>query len=301
MKEVNLAFKPDEIGPQKVICVSDPVTRMQGFLVIDNSALGTGKGGVRIGVDLTLHETMRLARMMTWKHAMADLPFGGASGAIVCNPATGDRERIIRAYVHALRNVIPHEFVYGVDDELCEDPADSVLIADGLRNYNTRGGKPVFVGGMHHDQLGLSGYGLVKAVMSGCEFNGIAVSGASLAVQGFGALGRSVVKFAGEEGMTIVAVADEKGGVYRSEGLNVPALLKEKDSIDHVARGKPLCPGEGIAVPCDIQVLCASGEVIDLATAKNSMPGSSPLVKVWRSPAKPRIACTRVECFISPI
>jgi glutamate dehydrogenase (NAD(P)+) len=273
MKEVNVAFQPDDIGPEKVICVSDPAARMQGFLVIDNSALGTGKGGVRMAANLTLQETMRLARMMTWKNAMADLPFGGATGAIVWDPATGDRDRIIRAYVHALRNMIPHEYVCGLDEGLCPDQADMAVMLAALHDCTSVNGKPAFMGGMHHDQLGLTGYGLVKAIMAGCDFNGIAVSGARLAVRGFGAVGRAVVKFAVEEGMAIVAVADAGGAVYRPGGLDTQSLLKEyseKGTVARFTKAKPLPPGEALAVSCDIEVLCNGGASIDLVAAKIS-------------------------------
>ena len=79
-------FEPDTFGPEKIVVVHDPRTRMLGYLVIDNTARGMGKGGVRMASDLTFNQVMRLARTMTWKNAAANLPLGGAKGGIVARP-----------------------------------------------------------------------------------------------------------------------------------------------------------------------------------------------------------------------
>jgi len=120
MKNITIDFKPDDFGPEKVIIVYDPRTKMQGYLVIDNTARGLGKGGVRMAPDLDLKETMRLARNMTWKNAAADLPLGGAKGRIVADPKDPNREAIIRAYASAIRSYIPKEYAFGLDMGLTE-------------------------------------------------------------------------------------------------------------------------------------------------------------------------------------
>lgn len=73
----------DEFGPEYVLRVYDPKIGMEGFLVIDNTAVGPGKGGIRMTPTVTAEEVYRLARTMTWKNALADIPFGGAKGGIV--------------------------------------------------------------------------------------------------------------------------------------------------------------------------------------------------------------------------
>ena len=160
MKNVYLDFKPDEFGPEKVLAVYDPRTKMLGYQVIDNTARGFGKGGVRMAPDLDIKETMRLARTMTWKSAAADLPFGGAKGGIVWDPASEDRERIIRAYARSLRNLVPDEYVCGLDMGLSE--ADAALVIDELCNSKTSTGKPSFLGGINYDELGLTGYARIS-------------------------------------------------------------------------------------------------------------------------------------------
>jgi len=73
----------DEWGPEKVLQVSDPDTKMKGILVIDNTALGLGKGGIRMTLTVNIEEIFRLVRNMTWKYALAGLPFGGAKLGII--------------------------------------------------------------------------------------------------------------------------------------------------------------------------------------------------------------------------
>jgi glutamate dehydrogenase (NAD(P)+) len=94
--------------------VYDSNTRMLGHLVIHNTARGMGKGGVRMASDLNIQDVMRLARIMTWKNAAADLPLGGAKVGIVADPKDPGREAIIRSYAKALRNIILREYVFGM-------------------------------------------------------------------------------------------------------------------------------------------------------------------------------------------
>jgi len=78
----------DKFGPEYLLEVYDSRTGMRGFLVIDNTAAGPGKGGIRMTPDITLGEVFALARTMTWKNALAELPFGGAKAGIVFDPKT---------------------------------------------------------------------------------------------------------------------------------------------------------------------------------------------------------------------
>ena len=75
----------DEFGPEKILSVYDAKTGMRGFVVIDNTALGPGKGGIRMIPTVSVEEVFRLARAMTWKCALAELPFGGGKSGIMAN------------------------------------------------------------------------------------------------------------------------------------------------------------------------------------------------------------------------
>jgi len=83
----------DEFGPEKVLEVYNPKVNMRGFLVMDNLSRGVGKGGIRMTPTVTVEEVAALARVMTWKCAMADLPFGGAKSGIVADDHAMTKER----------------------------------------------------------------------------------------------------------------------------------------------------------------------------------------------------------------
>lgn len=96
----------DDFGPQYVIEVYDPKLKYQGVLVIDNLALGVSKGGIRMTPTVDVLEVQRLARAMTFKNALADLPFGGAKAGIVFDPRNSTQERkkeIIESFARALK------------------------------------------------------------------------------------------------------------------------------------------------------------------------------------------------------
>jgi hypothetical protein len=92
IKSMNI--KRDEFGPERIIEIYDPKLEMQGFLVVDNTTLGPGKGGFRMTPFVTKEEVYRLARAMTWKNALADVHFGGAKGGIIWPPLAPDSAKI---------------------------------------------------------------------------------------------------------------------------------------------------------------------------------------------------------------
>jgi glutamate dehydrogenase (NAD(P)+) len=239
---------------------------MFGYLVIDNTARGMGKGGVRMASNLTFNDVMRLARIMTWKNAAADLPLGGAKGGIVADPKDRNRETIIRAYARALRNIIPKEYVFGLDMGLTE--SDAALVVDELGDPKTSTGKPAFLGGIPYDKLMITGYGVVEAIKVACEFAGLDPCETTFSIQGFGAVGKGVAKFAREMGATVVAVSDISGAVYDPEGLDVSELMlivQETGRVSDYQKGgaSRLALGEELFVSADILVPAAKGDVID--------------------------------------
>ena len=108
----------DKWGPEKILQVYDPKTGMKGVLVIDNTILGPGKGGVRMLPTVTIQEIFRLARTMTWKCALAKIPFGGAKSGIIADPKLMTEEKkieTIRAFSRALKRVCPSLYVAAPD------------------------------------------------------------------------------------------------------------------------------------------------------------------------------------------
>ena len=261
---MKLEFEVDEFGPEKVLIVSDSRTGMKGFLVIDNTARGMGKGGCRMASNLELTDVLRLARTMTWKNAMANLPLGGAKGGIAADPKAPNRRDVIRAYARSLRNLIPQEYAIGLDMGLTE--CDAAFVVEELGDRRAATGKPDCLGGIPYDELMITAYGVVESIEVACDMAGISLEGARVAIQGFGAVGMGVARFGFERGALIVAVSDSRTAIHNPNGLDVEHLLelkKSTGSLEHANCGKVLHVGDELYVDCDVLVPCAGGDVIN--------------------------------------
>jgi len=225
----------DEWGPEKIVDVYDPKTGTRGFVVIDNTALGPGKGGIRMTPDVTSAEVFRLARTMTWKCALAELPFGGAKGGIVFN-ASVDKEVQVRAYSRAMKIVAPDLWVAAPDVNTGEEEMRWFAEENGSMKSCT--GKPSDMGGIPHE-LGSTGFGVYHAVLVALEHAGIDVKGATVAVEGFGNVGSFAAKFLAEAGAKIVAVSDSKGTIYNPDGIDFAKLRRVKDETRAVKNYEP--------------------------------------------------------------
>jgi glutamate dehydrogenase (NAD(P)+) len=254
----------DEWGPERVVCVSDARTGMRGVLVIDNTALGMGKGGMRMSPAVTVAEVARLARVMTYKWAGADLFFGGAKAGIAADPASPDREGILRAFVRALAQEIPARYVAGLDMGLTE--RDAAIVQDELGDRGAAVGTPHALGGMPYDELGVTGYGVAEAADAAARDAGLELSGARVAVQGFGAVGHAAARRLAELGATVVAVSTVHGALHDPDGLDVARLLALRGEAGDAAvkeyGGRLLDVGAELLVPADVLVPAALQDVI---------------------------------------
>ena len=112
----------DELGPEKVILITEPSTGLRGILVVDNTAAGPAIGGIRMALDVTVDEVFRLARAMTFKNAAAGLRHGGGKAGIIGDPdmPNDEKERLVRAFGIAIRDIV--DYIPGPDmgiDEAC--------------------------------------------------------------------------------------------------------------------------------------------------------------------------------------
>lgn len=261
----NLLGKIDQFGPEKIICVSDSKTGMRGVLVIDNTARGMGKGGCRMSPDVTVEEVCRLARTMTWKWAMVDFALGGAKGGIKADPGSSDKEKIIRAYVRALRKHIPDEYIFGLDMGLTE--ADAAIVVDELDDLKTSMGTPQELGGFPYDELGATGYGVAEAVKAACSKKNKSFRNTTVSIQGFGAVGRAAAKFLAEEDFVIVAVSTVEGVLYNPAGLDIEKLLElQQEAGDEVVKayedGQVMNLGEELTLNVDVLIPAAIQDII---------------------------------------
>ena len=256
-------IKYDEFGPFKIIQVHEPAVGLRGTLVVDNVARGPSIGGVRMAPDVSTGECFRLARAMTLKNAAADLPHGGGKSVLYGDPKMpkARKEAIVRAFACSLAEV--DQYIFGPDmgtDEECMGWVnDEIGRAVGL---------PSEIGGIPLNEIGATGWGLLHAIKTACEFQGRPLAGARIAVQGFGAVGKHAARFLSAEGAIIVAAADSQGMVSSANGLAVDQLIALKDSggsVIHYPAGAGITTGDRDAIidtSCDIWIPAARPDVI---------------------------------------
>lgn len=258
---LNLEIKHDEWGPEKVLYVYDQKTGMKGFTVIDNTALGPGKGGIRMVPDITPGEVFGLARAMTWKNALADLPFGGAKSGIIWDGKT-DKEKLIRAFARAIKPIVPKEYIPGPDMNTTEKEMAAIAKEIGTKKAAT--GKPAKMGGLPHE-LGSTGYGVFEATDVAVNFLGWKMEGKKVAIEGFGNVGTFAAKFLSENGAKVVAVSDSKATIYNENGLDVEKLIKIKadtGAVQNYKDAKVLETEKLFELPVDILIPGARPNVI---------------------------------------
>lgn len=249
----------DELGPLKIVHVTERSTGLRATVVIDNVAVGQAIGGVRMAPDVTTEECFRLARAMTLKNAAAGLNHGGGKSVIVADPTmpSDRKERLIRAFADAIEDLT--DYVPGPDmgtDETCMAwVRDQIGRAVGL---------PAALGGIPLDVVGATGYGLAAAIDVAAEHIGMSLAGARVAVQGFGAVGSNVARFLDERGCILVAAADLGGCIVDRHGLDVAELLATKRNGSVVGHpvGEVIDRDAIVGVECDIWIPAARPNVV---------------------------------------
>lgn len=254
----------DDLGPEKVIELYDPGVGLKAIVVVDNTAAGPAIGGARMAPDVTLEECFGLARAMTFKNAAAGLPHGGAKSVIAADSAMpgAEKERLIRAFARALREI--PSYIPGPD--MGTNEAAMAWIRDEIGRSV---GLPAELGGIPLDVIGATGFGLAAAAEIAEQYCDVTLSGARMAMQGFGAVGHHGARFLAERGCVLIAAADSRGMIRNPDGLDIAALA------DHVRGGQPVATFAGgtaddrdaiVGVDCDIWVPAARPNVL---TAEN--------------------------------
>ena len=219
----------DEFGPEKLLEVYDAKSGLHGFLVIDNTSKGVGKGGLRIA-DVTLDEIFRLARAMTYKCTMAELPFGGAKSGLII-PKNVSKSDAVKWFAQQIKAFVPQYYVAGPDMSTGEKEME--IISDVIGTTKAATGKPLKIGGLPHE-LGSTGYGVVQSLIASLEHLDHNISSTSVAIEGFGNVGVFTAKFLLEHGVKVVAVSDSKGTIYDSKGLDIEKLIAVKENTGAV-------------------------------------------------------------------
>lgn len=264
-------MKKQKYEPEQVIKVKDKKTGMKGILVIDNTRLGPGKGGIRMTPTVNTQEVKRLARAMTWKNALADLPFGGAKSGIIADDkklTKQQKKEIVQAFSRALKNVCPEKYVAAPDMNMAEQEMKWFAQANG--NMKSCTGKPKELGGIPHE-LGSTGIGVGYATIVAIEHLNLNPKNLTFAVEGFGNVGEFAAKFLTEKGLKLIAVSDSKGCLINKQGISYKELYKTKHEQGTVTKYKgEIKPSHKILkVNADILITAAIPDLIKEQDIKN--------------------------------
>lgn len=273
--------------PKRVLTVAIP-TRMDngeikvftGFRSQHNDARGPYKGGIRYHPQVTIDEVRALSMWMTWKCAIADIPYGGGKGGIICNPkemSNGELERMTRRYAYGIADIIgprtdipaPDVYTGGKEMAWIMDTYSALKGNYGQPEIIT--GKPLPIGG----SLGrneATGRGLAFTVREAAKKLKINMKSATIAVQGFGNAGQFSSQLVEAQGAKAIAASDSKGGVYNKAGISIAALRKHKEKTGSVvgfSGAKSVSNEELLELDCTILIPAALENQINGKNAKN--------------------------------
>src|SRR3954470_14281694 len=249
----------------------------QGYRVVHNMTRGPAKGGIRYHPAVTQDEVKALAMWMTWKCALMGLPFGGAKGAVVCDPkilSLEEKERLTRRYTSEIINEIgPEKDIpapdVGTDAQVMAWIFDTYSMNVGHSVLGVVTGKPLALGGSV-GRDGATARGSLYCIRTALQKQGGRLHDTRVAVQGFGNVGSNLARLLAEEGVRVIAVSDSGGGIHNAYGIDVPAAIAYKGEHG-VLEGFPgadaITNEELIEIDCDVLVPCALEQVI---TAENA-------------------------------
>jgi glutamate dehydrogenase (NAD(P)+) len=211
-----------------------------GFRVQHNIARGPAKGGLRFHPSMTLDDARALAMYMTWKTAVADVPFGGAKGGVICDPhelSLTELERLTRRFTTEISLIVgPDRDIpapdLGTGPQVMAWIMDTLSMHAGFSVPASVTGKPQAIGGSEGRFTG-PGRGVTFVTMLAMRDAGMDPSGARVAIQGFGKVGGVCAELLSAEGMTVVGVSDSTCGLYRADGLDLTALRHLKEEGGH--------------------------------------------------------------------
>jgi glutamate dehydrogenase (NAD(P)+) len=271
--------------PRREMTVAVPLRRESGSVEVfvghrvqHSLSRGPGKGGLRFSSAVTLDEVRALAMWMTWKCALLDLPYGGAKGGICVEPTAlgkAELERVVRRYTSELGGFIgPEKDIpapdIGTDEQTMAWMMDTYSANQGRTVLGVVTGKPLGLGGSKGRPSATS-RGVAILALAALDDVGVPARGATVAVQGFGKVGRDAARFLAEAGLRVVAISDRFAAVYNDAGLDVERLGAHVDRTGSVAgfEGGEAIGGDAILeLAVDMLVPAAVENVITVTNAQ---------------------------------
>lgn len=266
--KVSLPIKMDD-GSVKVF---------EGYRTVHSTHLGPSKGGIRYAMDVNDDEVRALAAWMSFKCAIANLPYGGGKGGIKCDPrkmSDGELERLTRAYTRAMADV------FGVNKDI---PApdmgtgkkEMAWLLDEFNRVHGEDlpgvvtGKPITLGGSKGREAA-TGRGVMISSLAAMKKIGLNHKQATASVQGFGNVGSHAARLLVSKNIRVNAISDHTAAIYNDKGIDIDAALKYAASNGNTLRGfkggDEIAAGDVLTVPVDLLVPAAIQGVITAANA----------------------------------
>jgi glutamate dehydrogenase (NAD(P)+) len=246
----------------------DDVEVLTGYRVQHSSARGPRKGGIRFHQDVDLDEVRALASLMTWKTALIDVPFGGAKGGVAVDASklsSIEKEEIIRRWTRSLVHVLGHHRDIPAPD-MGTDSRTMAWLMDEF--HRLEGFQPACVTGKPVELFGApgreeaTGRGVAQIAAATLEKHDVKVKGATVAIQGFGNVGRYAALVCQELGMKVIAISDVSGGIVDKKGIDIAAIFSHK-SLESVQAEERIGSSEVLEINCDVLIPAALGGVIN--------------------------------------
>ncbi|KAL8135250.1 glutamate dehydrogenase A isoform X2 [Apium graveolens] len=249
-----------------------------GFRVQHDNARGPMKGGIRYHPEVDPDEVNALAQLMTWKTAVADIPYGGAKGGIGCTPkdlTKSELERLTRVFTQKIHDLIGVQTDVPAPD-MGTNAQTMAWILDEYSKFHGHSpaivtGKPIDLGGSLGREAA-TGRGVVYATKALLDEHGKSIKDLTFAIQGFGNVGSWAGRLLHEQGGKVVAVSDITGGVKNPNGLDIPSLLKHKEdtgSLKNFSGGDDMQAEDLLGQECDVLIPCALGGVLNRENAQD--------------------------------
>ena len=266
--------------PKRSITVAVPVRMddgavrvFEGYRVQHHLSMGPTKGGTRFAPSVNIGEVAALAMWMSWKCALAGLPYGGAKGGVQCDPrslSVAELERLSRRYMAEMIPFIgPRTDIMGPDmgtnEQVMTWFMDTYSSRQGYSVPEIVTGKPLSVGGTYGRRES-TGRGVVYLIERAAHLINFKLVGGTAVIQGFGNVGSIAARgLAYKNGMKVIAVSDVSGAYRNENGIDVRAAEKyaaEHGSLQGYPEAESFSPDELLTIPCDVLVPAAISGVI---------------------------------------
>ena len=256
-------------NPEKVLTVNFPVKMddgswksFRGFRAQHSTARGPAKGGVRFHPDVDADEVQALATLMSLKCAVVDLPLGGGKGGVICDPkkmSAAELENLSRGFIRALGDFIGQQKDVpapdvGTNSKTMAFFADEFSKLKGENNFGVVTGKPIPLGGSLGRETATADGGFF-VLEKFCAAHNLDLSKMRVAIHGFGNAGKFFARNLSYIGAKVVAIADSRGAIFKTDGLPVEKVIAEKEktgTISNFSGVQKMEITEVFAAPVDI-------------------------------------------------